>query len=88
VLFGSSFLSVVAAVNYATRAFLPLRMWAMAIATMTAIVGLGQIIGPIVTGWLADMFGLSNGLALSPASLVLGSAIAFAGSILHARHRP
>jgi len=77
VLFGSSFLSVVAAVNYAIRGQLPAEQWAPAIATMTVIVSVGQSIGPIAAGWLSEgRGGLSTGLMISPICLLLGASLA------------
>jgi len=77
ILFGSSFLSVVAAVNYAIRGKLSPEMWASGIAIMTIVVSVGQGIGPILTGWLSEIFGaLRLGLITSPLFLILGAACA------------
>lgn len=76
VLFGSSFLSVVAAVNYAVRTQLPPERWAPAIAVMTVVVSIGQSIGPILAGGLSEASGLARGLMISPLCLFLGAGLA------------
>jgi len=77
VLFGSVFLSVVAATTALVRHNLPPASWASGIAAFTIVFAAGQIAGPTLTGWVADgPGGLARGLAGSAAVLALGAAIA------------
>ncbi|RYE39623.1 MAG: YbfB/YjiJ family MFS transporter, partial [Hyphomicrobiales bacterium] len=58
------------------RANYPPQLWPKAIALMTIAFGLGQIVGPVVTGAITDAFGsLRYALAISAAALALGAAI-------------
>ena len=46
-------------------------------AVFTILFAIGQIVGPTVTGWLADLYGsLRPGLALSAAVLLAGAVVA------------
>lgn len=75
-LFGATFLSVVASTTAFVRRNYAPRAWAAGIGAMTIAFGLGQTIGPILTGWLSDLQGgLSSGLGLSAALLLAGAAI-------------
>ncbi len=77
ILFGGSFLAVVAAVTaFARRAARP-HAWTAVIAAMTVAFGIGQSIGPVLSGVLSDgPGGVKAGLWLSVAILAAGSAIA------------
>lgn len=76
-LFGSSFLGVVGAVTMILRQHLPAAVWTAAIAFMTVVFSLGQTLGPILAGGLADRFGgLEPGLTLSAGFLALGAGLA------------
>jgi predicted MFS family arabinose efflux permease len=76
-LFGGSFLAVLAAVTaFARRAVNPNSVTA-AIATLTVAFGMGQCIGPVLSGALADgPNGLRAGLWLSVVILVAAAGIA------------
>jgi MFS family permease len=77
VLFGVSFLAVVAAVTQAARDALPSAQWTAAVAILTTGFALGQCIGPVLSGLLADTAdGVRSGMLLSVAVLVLASAVA------------
>ena len=77
VLFGGTFVSVITAVTVSARASLPSRYWTAAIGTLTVTFSVGQSIGPLLTGMLADTEGgLRFGLTLSAALLVLGAGAA------------
>lgn len=72
-LFGGSFLAVVSAATGLVRDALPERAWTGAIARLTVVFGVGQILGPILAGMLGDTpAGLRLGLAFS--ALMLGAA--------------
>jgi predicted MFS family arabinose efflux permease len=77
ILFGGSFLAVLAAVtSFARRVTMPHEVTA-AIATLTVALGLGQCIGPILSGALSDgPNGLRSGLWLSVAILTIATVVA------------
>jgi predicted MFS family arabinose efflux permease len=74
ILFGGSFLSVVVAVTaFARKAARP-HAWTAVIAVFTVAFGLGQCIGPILSGALSDgPSGVRSGLWLSVGLLAAGS---------------
>ncbi len=77
-LFGACFLSVVASTTAWVRHNLPAAQWASGISAFTAVFAAGQVIGPGWVGWLADgPAGLSGGLSLSAAFLLLGAILAW-----------
>jgi predicted MFS family arabinose efflux permease len=77
ILFGGSFLAVVAAVtSFARRAFKP-QVWTTAIAVLTVAFGIGQCIGPVLSGALSDgANGVRAGLWLSVGILAVASIVA------------
>ncbi len=77
VLFGGSFLGVLAAVTtFARRAAKP-HAWTVAIAALTIAFGIGQCIGPVLSGAMSDgPSGLQAGLWLSVGILAVGTGIA------------
>ena len=77
ILFGSSFLAVIAAVTaFARRAAKP-HAWTAAIAALTIAFGLGQCIGPLLSGALADgSSGVRAGLWLSVGILIVAAVVA------------
>jgi predicted MFS family arabinose efflux permease len=76
-LFGAVFLSVVASTTAFVRHNLPPDAWACGITAFTIVFAAGQIVGPTLTGWIADgAGGLLRGLAWSAAALAAGSALA------------
>lgn len=78
-LFGVGMFLVPASVTALVRHGLPKPAWGTAMATFTIVFGAGQIVGPVATGWLADLFGsLRPGLAASVALLVVGACAALA----------
>lgn len=77
ILFGGTFLSVVTIVTLQVRAALPPTRWVAMVGNATSLFALGQLIGPTVTGLVADLHsGLALGLLGSAAVLALGAAIA------------
>lgn len=77
-LFGAVFLSVVASTTAFVRHNLPPAAWPSGIAAYTIVFAAGQIVGPTLTGWIADgPGGLLRGLAWSAAALAAGSALAW-----------
>ncbi len=67
VLFGGSFLGAVSAITRQVRMYLPAERWTAVLGNATALFAIGQLIGPVLTGAIADM---QNGLAIG----LLGSA--------------
>ncbi|WP_020667572.1 YbfB/YjiJ family MFS transporter [Amycolatopsis nigrescens] len=79
VVFGISFLAVVAAVTTVARTALRPQHWAAAIAALTTGFALGQGIGPILAGLLADgADGVRAGLTLSTVILLAGAVVCLA----------
>jgi MFS family permease len=72
VLFGGSFLAVVAATTAIVRAMRPAEDWPRWVSRFTVIFGIGQVIGPIVTGTLGDLFG-STDIVLAASAVILGT---------------
>jgi predicted MFS family arabinose efflux permease len=77
ILFGGSFLAVIAAVtSFARRAAKP-HAWTAAIAALTIAFGIGQCVGPVLSGALSDgPNGIRSGLWLSVAILIAATMIA------------
>lgn len=74
---GGTFLAVVTAVSIAVREALPQPHWTAGLAFATIAFGLGQTVGPTLTGWVSDMTAdLGTGLLLSGAILVVGAGLA------------
>ena len=74
-LFGGTFLSVVASTTAFVRHNLPPAAWAAGIGAFTIVFALGQILGPGLTGHLADgPGGLQRGFVCSAIVLALGAA--------------
>lgn len=77
VLFGGAFLSVVSVVTEIIRRGLDQRAWSAGIALFTVVFSVGQTLGPIVSGAVADATGrLSSGFALSAGVLGAGVLVA------------
>jgi len=76
-LFGAVFLSVVAGTTAFVRHNLPPAAWPAGISAFTIVFAAGQIVGPSITGWVADgAGGLARGFVLSAGALALGSLLA------------
>jgi len=75
-LFGACFMSVVASTTALVRHNLIAAQWPFGIALFTSVFALGQIVGPTLTGWLADSGGLEKGLLFSGCTLLVGAAVA------------
>lgn len=77
VLVGGTFLMVVTSMTMAVRASLPQPHWTAGMAFATVGFGLGQTVGPVLTGWVSDHFAsLASGLILSAAALAVAVGIA------------
>ena len=77
VLFGTSMWNIPGSVTNLAKRALPKQAWGSAVATFTIVFSVGQMIGPVATGWLADQFGsLRIGLAPAVGVLAAGALIA------------
>lgn len=75
--FGCSFFMSPTAVAAFGRANLPEPQWGASIALFTTVFGVGQLVGPVAAGYIADTTsGISVGLAVAAAILVAGGALA------------
>jgi predicted MFS family arabinose efflux permease len=76
VIFGSSFLSTITAVTSFARRAAPPQAWTKAIAALTVAFGIGQCVGPILSGYLSDgPNGVRAGLEISAAILLTGAVV-------------
>lgn len=74
--FGLSFFPVVAATTVFARLNYPPEAWPKAIGVLTITFGIGQTLGPFVTGAITDAMGsLSYALTISTAALALGAVL-------------
>ncbi|PQV54092.1 YbfB/YjiJ family MFS transporter [Paraburkholderia sp. BL21I4N1] len=76
VLFGATFLSAVASTTAFVRHNLPASDWAKGISAFTIVFAFGQIVGPMVIGWVSDGAGLARGLVYSALLLAAGAVLA------------
>ena len=77
ILFGAVFLSVVASTTALVRHNLSAALWPAGISAFTIVFAAGQIVGPTLTGWIADgPGGLERGFLFSAGALWLGAALA------------
>lgn len=75
--FGAVFFTVVGATTAFARFNYPPAAWPNAIAVMAIVFGVGQTLGPIVTGAISDALGsLSSALTVSAATLAIGAVAA------------
>jgi len=94
VVFGGVFLSVVASTTAFVRHNLPVHDWPAGISAFTTVFAAGQIIGPVIVGWIADRASLAaNGAAASNANGLAGGLIFSAlalwlSALLASRQRP
>lgn len=76
-LFGAVFLSIVASTTAFVRLNFPSTAWSAGIAAFTVVFAVGQVIGPIAVGWVADSHGgLVRGFFYSALSLWVGAGLA------------
>lgn len=76
-LFGIGMFCVPASVTVFVKRGLPSPAWGSAMAVFTIVFGVGQVLGPVLTGWLADLTGsLRPGLGASVLVLAIGAGLA------------
>jgi predicted MFS family arabinose efflux permease len=79
ILFGGSFLTIVAMMSALVRRIVAPGGWNAGVAMFTVIFATGQILGPVITGAISDTSGgLRTGLAFSSAILLLGGIVGLA----------
>ena len=83
-LFGATFLSAVASTTAFVRHNLPAGHWAKGISAFTIVFAFGQIVGPVVIGWVSDGAGLARGLVYSALLLAAGAVLAACQKALRA----
>ena len=92
IVFGGVFLSVVASTTALVRHNLSAHDWPAGITAFTTVFAVGQIVGPVVVGWIADHAssatasdadGLARGLIFSAGALLLGALFASRQRPLH-----
>lgn len=72
-LFGLAVFSTPTAIQSLVKKGVVMSKWGEAMAGFTVVFAAGQIVGPILAGWMADLTGsLAPGLAVSVVSLVAG----------------
>ena len=77
ILFGAAMFTAPTAVTDLVKTSLPKTAWGPAVAVFTVVFAIGQAIGPVITGWLADATqSLYAGLAGSVTILLAASAAA------------
>jgi hypothetical protein len=76
IIFGASFLSAVASTTAFVKHNMPQPQWVAGITVFTTIFAFGQILGPVLVGWISDGGGLARGLILSGVILLLGAIFA------------
>ncbi len=76
IVFGATFLSVVASTTAFVRHNLPVARWSAGISAFTVVFAAGQIIGPVWLGAISDGVGLSRGFVFSAGVLIIASLLA------------
>ncbi len=77
-LVGGSFFMAPSAVMAFTRATLPEADWAKAMSLYTLVFSIGQCVGPVAAGWLADHRGLGSAMAAGALTLLGAAALGLA----------
>jgi predicted MFS family arabinose efflux permease len=75
-LVGGSFFMVPGAVMALIRTSLPTSLWAKAMNLHTFVFAIGQGIGPVLAGWIADRHGLNYSMAWGAIVLVISAGVA------------
>jgi predicted MFS family arabinose efflux permease len=77
VLVGGSFFMTPGSMMALARRTLPAAQWAKAMNLFTFIFAIGQGVGPVAAGWIADNHGLNAAMAAGAATLILAAGLAF-----------
>ncbi len=76
VLVGGSFFMTPGSMMALARRTLPPPQWAKAMNLFTFIFAIGQGVGPVAAGWIADTYGLNAAMAAGSLILILSGAVA------------
>ena len=76
VLVGGSFFMAPGAILALTRSTMPPHQWAKAMNLFTFVFAIGQGVGPVAAGWIADHHGLNWAMAAGAATLLLCAGVA------------
>jgi MFS family permease len=71
VLVGASFFMVPASIAAFTRRMLPPSLWATSMNAFTMVFALGQALGPVMAGWLADTAGMNAAMLFGALTLLV-----------------
>jgi predicted MFS family arabinose efflux permease len=77
ILVGGSFFMAPGAMMALARSTLPPSLWAKAMNLFTFIFAIGQGVGPVAAGWIADRQGLNTAMAAGAGVLILAAGLAF-----------
>jgi MFS family permease len=75
-LVGGSFFMAPGAMMALARKTLPQVLWAKAMNYFTMIFAIGQALGPVAAGWIADTYGMNAAMAAGAGVLVLAAGLA------------
>jgi predicted MFS family arabinose efflux permease len=75
-LVGGSFFMAPGAMMALARKTLPQALWAKAMNYFTMIFAIGQALGPVAAGWIADTYGMNAAMAAGAGVLVLAAGLA------------
>jgi predicted MFS family arabinose efflux permease len=76
VLVGGSFFMAPGAVMALIRSTLPAQLWAKAMSLFTFVFAIGQGVGPVAAGWIADHHGLNWAMGAGAITLLLCAGVA------------
>ena len=76
VLVGGSFFMAPGAMMALTRSSLPAQLWAKVMSLFTFVFAIGQGVGPVAAGWIADHHGLNWAMGAGAITLLLCAGIA------------
>ncbi len=76
VLVGGSFFMAPGALMALARSTLPPHLWAKAMNLFTFVFAIGQAVGPVAAGWIADQRGLNTAMAAGAITLLVAVGIA------------
>jgi predicted MFS family arabinose efflux permease len=75
-LVGGSFFMAPGSIALLSRKMLPQPLWATAMSSFTMIFAIGQAIGPVFAGWIADTVGLNTAMFVASLILLVAAALA------------
>jgi predicted MFS family arabinose efflux permease len=75
IMVGGSFFMVPASMTALARKTLPQSLWAKAMNMFTMVFAVGQAIGPVLAGWIADTAGMNQAMFMGALVLMVSSAI-------------